>query len=263
MWPGSSENTPPTDQSTNDDRSRRSPLREPDRSRTLSRAPGAADRAVRGLHLVGAGHRVAGDGSRVRDRLRADRAEADRATVHTPLTSSVPDSEDSLIVPLRFDPDCCQSRTKVPGGPAGVNRDGERQPVERSLGLLPAKDQVQHPCLGAAGGTRRRRRRCHRGAPAARRRTDPSPSGSVGTTGSGNRARGPSRALRRRASSCRCPPRPRSAARGVVRSHRGACARRCGSHRSCLRSRATTDHHAKGRSVATIGQSKRARSRRA
>lgn len=31
-----------------------------------------------------------------------------------PLTSSVPDSEDSLIVPLRFDPDCCQSRTKVP-----------------------------------------------------------------------------------------------------------------------------------------------------
>jgi hypothetical protein len=31
-----------------------------------------------------------------------------------PLTSSVPDSEDSLIVPLRFDPDCCQSRKKVP-----------------------------------------------------------------------------------------------------------------------------------------------------
>jgi hypothetical protein len=31
-----------------------------------------------------------------------------------PLISRLPDPEDSLIVPLRFDPDCCQSRTNVP-----------------------------------------------------------------------------------------------------------------------------------------------------
>ena len=142
------------------------------------------------------------------------------------------------------------------GADTGVNRYGERQPVERSLGLLPAKDQVQHPCLGRREGRDDVATDAIE-APAARRRTDPSPSGSVGTTGSGNRARGPSRAVRRRASSCRCPPRPRSAARGVVRSHRRAGARRCGSHRSCLRSRATTDHHAKRRCVATIVQSKR------
>ena len=38
------------------------------------------------------------------------------------------------------------------GADTGVDRDGERQPVEGSLGLFPAKDQVQHPCLGRREG---------------------------------------------------------------------------------------------------------------
>jgi hypothetical protein len=47
-----------------------------------------------------------------------------------PLISRVPDPEDSLIVPLMFDPDCCQSRTKVPWKvpsycPAGAEREDE------------------------------------------------------------------------------------------------------------------------------------------